>query len=65
MSQNVSKFLLNRLSEWGIKRIFGFPGLTTQVFNLFFAAFSPSISLANSPTLATLLANSLAIARSN
>jgi pyruvate dehydrogenase (quinone) len=26
MSQNVSKFLLNRLSEWGIKRIFGFPG---------------------------------------
>lgn len=26
MAQTVSDFLLHRLSEWGIKRIFGFPG---------------------------------------
>ena len=26
MSQNVSDFLVRRLSEWGVKRIFGFPG---------------------------------------
>ena len=26
MSENVSDFLLRRLSEWGIKRIFGYPG---------------------------------------
>lgn len=26
MSDKVSDFLLNRLSEWGIKRIYGYPG---------------------------------------
>ncbi|HLR26683.1 MAG TPA: thiamine pyrophosphate-requiring protein [Fodinibius sp.] len=26
MSQQVSDFLINRISEWGIRRIFGFPG---------------------------------------
>ncbi len=26
MSKNVSDFLIDRLSEWGIKRIFGYPG---------------------------------------
>ena len=26
MSQNVSDFLVRRLSEWGVKRIFGYPG---------------------------------------
>ena len=26
MSEKVSDFLLKRLSEWGIKRIYGFPG---------------------------------------
>ena len=26
MKENVSDFLVQRLSEWGIKRIFGFPG---------------------------------------
>jgi pyruvate dehydrogenase (quinone) len=26
MSENVSDFLLRRLSEWGVKRIFGYPG---------------------------------------
>jgi pyruvate dehydrogenase (quinone) len=26
MKQNVSDFLVNRLSEWGIKRVFGLPG---------------------------------------
>ncbi|MEP7253272.1 MAG: thiamine pyrophosphate-binding protein, partial [Ginsengibacter sp.] len=26
MSQTVGDFLINRLSEWGITRIFGFPG---------------------------------------
>src|SRR5687768_6868057 len=26
MKQNVSDFLVNRLSEWGVKRVFGLPG---------------------------------------
>ncbi|MGZ5026703.1 MAG: thiamine pyrophosphate-requiring protein, partial [Methylobacter sp.] len=26
MTENVSDFLINRLSDWGIKRIFGYPG---------------------------------------
>jgi hypothetical protein len=26
MKENVSDFLVRRLSEWGVKRIFGFPG---------------------------------------
>src|SRR5664279_5809730 len=26
MSENVSDFLVRRLSEWGVKRIFGYPG---------------------------------------
>ena len=26
MSEKVSDYLLKRLSEWGIKRIYGFPG---------------------------------------
>jgi pyruvate dehydrogenase (quinone) len=26
MNNNVSDFLLQRLSEWGVKRIFGYPG---------------------------------------
>ncbi|MGH2564906.1 MAG: thiamine pyrophosphate-binding protein, partial [Ginsengibacter sp.] len=26
MSQTVGDYLVNRLSEWGISRIFGFPG---------------------------------------
>ena len=26
MKENVSDFLVRRLSEWGVKRIFGYPG---------------------------------------
>ncbi len=26
MNETVSDFLLRRLSEWGVKRIFGYPG---------------------------------------
>ncbi len=26
MAKNVSDFLIERLSEWGVKRIFGYPG---------------------------------------
>lgn len=26
MSENVSDFLIKRITEWGIKRIYGFPG---------------------------------------
>ena len=26
MSQNVADFLLQRLREWGVKRIYGYPG---------------------------------------
>jgi pyruvate dehydrogenase (quinone) len=26
MTENVSDFLVERLSKWGIKRIFGYPG---------------------------------------
>ncbi len=26
MPENVSNYLINRLSAWGVKRIFGYPG---------------------------------------
>lgn len=26
MTKNVSDFLVERLSDWGVKRIFGYPG---------------------------------------
>ncbi|MDZ4837210.1 MAG: thiamine pyrophosphate-binding protein [Candidatus Melainabacteria bacterium] len=26
MSENISDFVVNRLSDWGVKRIYGYPG---------------------------------------
>src|SRR4051812_10929825 len=26
MSENVARFILNRLTEWGVRRIYGYPG---------------------------------------